>query len=221
MDTDDSSRGVPAFLTGATSDIQLGPDLDLPASQLLQLDGTKPGHNGAPLGHRSSAYPERLGDIRGFLKVIQNVLFEHDSKLTTVNRKLQPDSTGKLLTLVAMREPKDLAERLKKAMKDKGLKPSELAGLIGVSKAAMSKLVNGETKEMKAGNLAEAAKHLGVTQEWLRTGFGEAESKDRAASDALQVEKILNILDDLSDPITQLASAISELRKTRTKEKRG
>lgn len=71
-----------------------------------------------------------------------------------------------------------LAERLKAAMAEKGMKQIELARAVGLTRGAVSLWLNGTTKELTGENLVNAARALGVTPTWLGTGRGaETESK--------------------------------------------
>lgn len=78
-----------------------------------------------------------------------------------------------------------LGARLKLARETRKMSIGELADLIGVKRQAVSHWENGKA-EPGAAKLYKAAKHLGVTVEWLITGEGSGTS--RAALMALQDE---------------------------------
>ncbi|SUT96187.1 putative phage repressor [Actinobacillus lignieresii] len=63
-----------------------------------------------------------------------------------------------------------LASRLSWAMKMKGLNINSLATLVGITRPAMAKIVEGQTLEPK--KIFEIASSLGVPIEWLKTGEG-------------------------------------------------
>jgi len=63
-----------------------------------------------------------------------------------------------------------LEVRLKKALKDAGLKQSDLARAVGVKRASVSAWFSGATKSLEGTNLVKAAIALRVSPEWLATG---------------------------------------------------
>ena len=63
-----------------------------------------------------------------------------------------------------------LGERLALALRDSDIKAIELAHAIGVTKSAISQIVNGTSKGMTPSNLVRAARHLRVRIEWLALG---------------------------------------------------
>ncbi|MFA6180588.1 S24 family peptidase [Acidithiobacillus sp.] len=63
-----------------------------------------------------------------------------------------------------------LADRLREGMAEKGLNQSQLAKLVGVTKASVSLWLSSATQELKGENLVRAAKVLGVTESWLQQG---------------------------------------------------
>lgn len=65
-----------------------------------------------------------------------------------------------------------LSERIDFAMKKRNLNANSLANLVGVTRPAMAKILNGDTREPK--KIFEIAAALGVPVEWLKTGKGEA-----------------------------------------------
>lgn len=220
METEDRSDADPVFLLRAPPGVQVIPNLQLSPTDPAQLDRTEPRNNLPPLRNRSPTDPQRPGDIRGVLKVIKNVFFQHTPQLTTVAGRLQLGSTEPVLTLVNMAKLVDLAERLKDAMRVADVKPSELASICGTSRAAVTKWLKGETKELKADNLAAVAKRLGVREEWLSNGRLPRERV--AGQEMRQAEKILSMIDGLREPIAALAKAMQELSEARTDEsKRG
>jgi transcriptional regulator with XRE-family HTH domain len=61
-------------------------------------------------------------------------------------------------------------ERLALALRESDIRPIDLARAIGISKSAVSQLVNGTSKGMHPENLVRAARHLRVRVEWLAAG---------------------------------------------------
>lgn len=71
-----------------------------------------------------------------------------------------------------------LAERVNLAMTEHNFNANSLAKIVGVSRPAMIKILNGETREPK--KILEIANALGVSVEWLKTGKGEQPSFSQA-----------------------------------------
>lgn len=67
----------------------------------------------------------------------------------------------------------DIADRIKLAISQSGIKKSHLAQQLGVSPSAITQWTSGTTKKLEGGNLIAAAKILGVSPAWLATGKGE------------------------------------------------
>lgn len=105
-----------------------------------------------------------------------------------------------------------LADRLRDAMGD-DISMSDLARACGVSPAAVSKWLDGQTKELKAANYADASRALGVREEWLRTGKLPRERD--AAGDDSQIEHVMDLLDDLRGPLAALAIALEKISESR------
>lgn len=66
---------------------------------------------------------------------------------------------------------KELSERVRFAMEKHNLNANSLAKLVGISRPAMIKILDGETKEPK--KILEIAEALNVSPEWLKTGKGD------------------------------------------------
>jgi len=196
----DSRQRLPPY-------IQVVPDLHRPAGHPLDLEGAEPGNYRTPFTNRSGSDFDRPRDIRGRLKVLQNITFEHGPSLTTVQNQLQPKSNSSPLTSVSMTAPETQAQRLQDAMQsfDPPLTNSQLARMCGVSPAAVTKWVAGG--RMNADNLARAARALGVRDEWLRTGQGRQE---RDSTDT-QVDQVLSLLAEMREPLAALTAAIDAL----------
>jgi transcriptional regulator with XRE-family HTH domain len=200
-----------------TAYIQLVPDPKGPTGDSLDLFSTELGNDGSPLANRGGADAQRPRDIRSALKVIDNVLLEHEPSLTVVQSRMQPQSKRMMLTSVQMERFSTLAERLTDAMGDK-ITASDLARSCDVSPAAVSKWLDGRTKALKAETLAAAARALGVREDWLRTGKLPRERE--GAEEDRQLERVMGLLEELRGPLAALAGAIDALSKARSEPQR-
>ncbi|WP_167313308.1 XRE family transcriptional regulator [Ralstonia insidiosa] len=68
---------------------------------------------------------------------------------------------------------KSLADRLQEALTYAGIKQSELARRVGITRGAVSLWMNGGTTDLAGENLVKAAQALGVSANWLSTGRGK------------------------------------------------
>lgn len=201
-----SSRIRPA------SYIKLVADTERPAGDALDFLSTELRNDRAPLGDGGGTDIERPRDIRGTLKVINNVLLEHAPILTELKFAAQPHSSFPRVTSAAMDKYATLKERLEAAMGDKII-ATELARACGVSDAAVSKWLDGTTKKLSADNYAAAARALGVRDEWLRTGRLPMEREN--ASEDRQIDQVIDILTELQEPLSALTAAIEKLSQSR------
>lgn len=195
-----------------STNIKIITDTERPAGDPLNLLRAELRNDIAPLAHGSRTDAQRPRDIRGVLKVIDNVLFEHKPSVTVVQTRMQPQSKTAVLTSVHMEKLATLAERLTDAMGQE-ISASDLARACDVSPAAVSKWLDGRTKALKADTLASAARALGVREEWLRTGKLPRERQN--AEEDRQVDRVITLLEDLRGPLAALAGAIDQLSKAR------
>lgn len=202
---------------GAAAHVQIATDAKSAFSDAFKLDSTKPGDNTAPLAYRGGADAQRPGDIRGSLKVINNVLLEHAPMLTAFKSLMQPHLSKGLLTSVDMEKNATLAARLKDAMGE-DISASDLARACGVSAAAVSKWLDGTTQKLSAENYANAARALGVRDEWLRTGRLPRERE--GGTTERDMDRVVDILEGLQGPLAALATAIDQLTKGRSEAPR-
>lgn len=86
------------------------------------------------------------------------------------------------------------SERLEYALKQEGVKPTNLATHLNVSRAAVSYLLSGQSKSMRPDHLARAAKFLDVRIEWL--AIGEQPMRPRLLSE--QQQALLDYSDHVS-----------------------
>jgi len=74
----------------------------------------------------------------------------------------------------------NLKARIAKAIKDSGLKKSEIAERVGVSTAAVSQWASRDTKSLKSEVLVALARATGKSANWLATGAGPEEEPGAA-----------------------------------------
>jgi transcriptional regulator with XRE-family HTH domain len=186
-------------------------------SDALELQRTEVRNNDPPLRDGGRADAQRPRDIRGSLKVINNVLLEHKAPFTIVKNAMQPRYQPRPLTLVDMdKQLTTIAERLRSAMKAAGdISMSQLGRACGVSPAAVSKWLNGG--KLSADNLAAASRALGVREEWLRTG---KLPREREAGAEEGLDEVIDLLEDLKGPLAALAAAIEKIGRARTADTR-
>lgn len=192
--------------------IHVLPNLEGAARDALNLCGTEVRNDSAPLPDGGRTDAQRPRDIRGVLKVINNVLFQHGTSFTTVKSRSQPKLPPQGLTSVAMDKLATIAERLEDAMKEAKVNGAQLASACDVSSTAVHKWLNGG--KLSADNSACAARALGVREEWLRTGRLPRE-RDAADIDERQTEKVMELLENLRAPLAALSQAIEALSKAR------
>lgn len=197
---------------GAPTNIKVGLHTERTAGDPLDLLRAEFRNDIAPLADGGRTDAQRPRDIRGVLKVINNVLFEHKPSVTVVQSKMQPQSKTVVLTSVHMEKLTTLAERLQDAMGTE-ISASDLARACDVSPAAVSKWLDGRTRALKADTLASAARALGVREEWLRTGKLPRERQN--ADEDRQVDRVISLLEDIRGPLAALASAIEQLSRAR------
>lgn len=77
-----------------------------------------------------------------------------------------------------------LSERMKEALRAKGMRQIELAQAIGLTRGAISLWVNGMTKTLEGENLLKAAAALGVSPVWLASGKGPMQVQSQGTAPA-------------------------------------
>lgn len=87
--------------------------------------------------------------------------------LTTVNGEMQPHLTGARLTCVDMTA---LSDRLAEVMRERKLSQSELATIAGVSRAAVTKWIKGDSKAISAARARRIEERTAYRAIWLETG---------------------------------------------------
>lgn len=68
-----------------------------------------------------------------------------------------------------------------------------LADAVGISVAAVSLVLSGQTSQMTAENTARAARYLGISMHWLATGEGSM--LDDVSPEAMEIARQLDRLD--------------------------
>jgi len=81
-------------------------------------------------------------------------------------------------------------------MQARGLKgiPAELVKLLGISHAAASKLINGDTKKFDAINAYVFAEKMQVSLKWLIAEDGPMEEQQKPCTDSKRAEIIRCVL---------------------------
>jgi len=101
-----------------------------------------------------------------------------------------------------------IAERLRKVIDSRDdVRDVDVARAIGVSKAAMSDILNGKTKQPKPTNLLQIADFLGLEIRWVISGIGP-KTRAEARRDSLDLSdlsdgakvRIQTIVDAFSEP---------------------
>jgi len=80
------------------------------------------------------------------------------------------DSSGTISTMVT---PTPYSERLRLALSERKMSSSALAAALGISAAAVSKVLLGGSKTLSVENHVRAARILGISSEWLAEGDGD------------------------------------------------
>ncbi|WP_025517557.1 helix-turn-helix domain-containing protein [Bordetella trematum] len=70
-----------------------------------------------------------------------------------------------------------LAERLREALDEAGVKQVELARAAGIKPPSVADWLNGKTKNIKGANLVSVAQFLNVSEAWLADGVLPKERK--------------------------------------------
>lgn len=68
-------------------------------------------------------------------------------------------------------------DRIKQMREKNGLKPAVFAKLVGVSGATISDWESGVIKQISGKHLVKAAAALGITPEWIMTGYGSPDGR--------------------------------------------
>ena len=194
--------------------IQLVPNLQRATRDTLDLLGTETRNDDTPFTDGSRTDADSPRNIRCGLEVVQNFTFEHTRDSTTVDFPMQAELKPRVLTLVHMAPLETLADRLRDAMRERGINASGLAKECGVSATATGKWLDGG--KMTADNLAAAARALGVRDDWLRAGKLPREREHR--DDEQRYDQVIDLLQQLAGPIAALHAVIEEATKAPRKK---
>jgi len=74
------------------------------------------------------------------------------------------------------------SERLKVAMELSGIKPVQLAAVVGVTPQSVGKWMRGEVEDLMSNHLFSVADATQVDARWLATGQGEPRPESRGLS---------------------------------------
>lgn len=74
--------------------------------------------------------------------------------------------------MIATQMSSDLGSRLELALRHRGLKQADLARILGLSTATVSRYVGGSRSRVDAGVIGQIADALGVSNDWLSRGKG-------------------------------------------------
>lgn len=201
---------------GTATYIKFVTDRNGPAGDSLDLLSTELGNDAPPFADGRRADSDRPRDIRGSLKVIDNVLFEHEPMLTAVYREMQPQFRRGALTLVDMDHLPNPEDRLKDAMRVRRVTAVQLARACGVSRVAVNKWTKGG--KMTADNYAAASRALGVAADWLRAGTLPRERE--FAAEERELDVVYGALELMQGPVAALSAAIEKLAAMRSTPKR-
>lgn len=96
-----------------------------------------------------------------------------------------------------------IGNRIEKVIRDRGLTLEEFAKRLGVSKSAVSKWINDQTKNLKNENLIRIEDEYGVSMRWLIDGHGDEKVLPRiqetAASYSHRRKLLHETIDQLED----------------------
>lgn len=120
--------------------------------------------------------------------------------------------------MVVMEKHSTLQERLRDAMAEAQVNQSRLAEACGVSHVAVSKWLNGGTQTLSADNYANAARALGVRDEWLRTGK-LPRVRDHLEEER-EMDRFMDALDGMRDHLAAALQAIDAMRELRTQSRK-
>jgi transcriptional regulator with XRE-family HTH domain len=107
--------------------------------------------------------------------------------LTMVCLRLQPPLIARELTSVDMSDPTTLRERLTECMHSTGIKKAEIANVLKISRAAVSKWFDKENVAIEARHIFALADLFRIDARWLATGKG---TKDLKPKDRMRIEDI-------------------------------
>lgn len=136
--------------------------------QLLKLRGTKRGNSGSPLINGRPLYFQRLSNCCDGAEVPYNFLSEHaigsyPMGAERVNDGIRGDD-------VPSSRMDDMGPRIKQLREAKGLSQAELGRRCGVTRAAVQKWENGDTKNIENATFLVLCHELGTDPAYLVWG---------------------------------------------------
>lgn len=123
---------------------------------------------------------------------------------STLNNMMSSPLNSKAVSLLNM---DTLADRLRWALAQAGMKPAHLAKNAKISRGTISLWLSGTTKRAGGDNLARAARELKVDLNWLTTGVGSPIA-DYAHSEATRLiveQRPAGLMGDLMQIAEQLS----------------
>jgi len=106
----------------------------------------------------------------------------------------------------------NLQERLVQAAEKAKATQKEIAAAAGVTEAAVSKLFNGKSKEIKAAHVFKIARKCKVDPEWLATGRGTANAAGHATG-VRDTKGTYNLRDEFEEKHIDLLRMYKKLPK--------
>jgi hypothetical protein len=187
--------------------IQTTPNLEPALGDALQLLSGPVRDHFSPAINRDRRDIQRAGDDAGGPEVGKDGGLEHRPKLTKVVNfnQLADDRTrstldalrrmgadlSNVLTLVNM---STLQERFAEVMRERGVEPPEVATALGVTSAAIHKILAGRTTTLRKSTAEKASRFFKVRAEWLRYGKGP-KKLDTAETDWATMQDLLITLE--------------------------
>ena len=88
-----------------------------------------------------------------------------------------------------------LGDRVAKCMKEKGWSEGELSRLSGVNQPTIHRIITGQSRDPRQGNVEKIAKALRVSHEWLRSGKGDVKKlPELAPASAPQAHRLAPLI---------------------------
>jgi|SRR5688572_14900693 len=191
----------------SAADVKTLVPLQRTARNLFQLTSGVPRDNLGPLAHGSAGDLENSSHRGGLVpKVLQDISLQHGAEFPIVDSLIQEArgvGTSWLTRLpLVSGSMSELKDRIRKAMGDQ-LTQADLARACKVTRAAVSKWLSGDTRDIKLRHVTALAKACQVRVAWLVADEGEMreprQQPDLAAI-AQQVSALTEMVSELQHP---------------------